>query len=76
MFQEMKLSSPKIKKALRFSQKSFPYISGKETFLLKKLLMFKEITFRARKIKKTHSEKNVLYFSINVLNFLYFRREL
>ena len=38
--------------------------------------MFEEVTFRARKIKKTHSEKNVLYFSINVLNVLYFRREL
>ena len=38
--------------------KKIPYISGNGTFLyFKKVLIFQEITFRARKVKRTLSEK-------------------
>ena len=49
----MELCSPMIKKFLIFSQKSFSYFSGNETFL-KKLFIFQEGIFQARK-KKTHT---------------------
>ena len=48
IFQEMKLSTPKIKKVITFSQKKLLYF-GKWNFFKK--------TFRAKKIKKNHSEK-------------------
>ena len=48
----MELSDPKLKKLLKFSQKSFSYI--RETKTPKILLIFQKETFRAQKI---HSEK-------------------
>ena len=61
-----------------FSKKSFCNISGNKnlgkiiyilangTFLyFRKLLIFQEVTFRARKVKRTHSEKTS-YVSRNV----------
>ena len=43
--------------------KKNPYISGNGTFLyFKKLLIFQEVTFRARKVKRPHSQK-VSYIS-------------
>ena len=53
----MELCSPKIKKVLIFSQKKLFLCFGKQN-LLKKLLVFQEVTFQVRKIKKTCSEKN------------------
>ena len=63
----MELSSPKIKKAFIFSQKKIFLHFRKKLFqkmFLKKILIFQEKTFRAQKIKKTHSEK-ISYFSGN-----------
>ena len=37
-------------------KKTNPYISGNETLLyFRKLLIFQEVTYQTRKIKKTHS---------------------
>ena len=41
------------KKILIFQETKLPYISGNGNS--KKLLIFQEVTFRARKIKRTHS---------------------
>ena len=78
MFWEMELSTSNIKKVLTFSQrKAFTiyqemeapknslylelcHSSGNEN--TKKLLIFQEVTFRAQKIKKNHSE-NFFYIS-------------
>ena len=49
----MELFNPNIKK---FSEKSFSYISGNETFF-KKILIFQEGTFQAQKIKKPKFSK-------------------
>ena len=70
VFREMELSSSNIKKSyFSFSYisgtetpKRVPYISGNEN--PGKLLMFQEVTFQARKIKKTRSE-NTSYISKN-----------
>ena len=53
----MELSGPsRLNKFLYFLKKKLFLYFGKRN-LLKKLLIFQEGTLRARKIKKTHSEK-------------------
>ena len=50
-----------IKKILIISQKK-AFLIFWETETPKKIFIFWEVTFRAQKIKRTHSEKNVLFF--------------
>ena len=61
----MEPCSPMIKKFLIFSQKSFSYFSGNETFL-KKLFIFQEGIFQARKKTHTHTHsEQISYVSGN-----------
>ena len=73
IFRETELSSSNIKKNLVFSQKKaflisremetpkkIPYISRNVS--PKKMLIFQEVIFRARKMKKFHSEKTATLF--------------
>ena len=50
-----------LKKILIISQKK-AFLIFWETETPKKIFIFWEVTFRAQKIKRTHSEKNVLFF--------------
>ena len=50
----------KKKKKKKKKEEKKPYISGDGN--PKKLLIFQEVTFRAQKIKKAHSEKKLLMF--------------
>ena len=58
----MELSGPKIKNFPIFPQKIFFHIFWEMELSGPKLIKFHVGTFRARKIKKTHSEKNFLSF--------------
>ena len=67
----MKLSGSNVKKFLIFSQrKTFLYFGKRKPrknslyFRKRNFLIFQEITFRAQKLKKAHSEK-VSYISEN-----------
>ena len=72
MFQEKELSSSNIKKILIFSQKKAFLYFGKqkprkisyisENGNPKKFLIFEEVTFQAREMKKKPLLKDVLYF--------------
>ena len=43
------------------------YISGNGTFLyFRKLFIFPEVTFRARKVKRTHSEKLLIFLEMEL----------
>ena len=68
----MKLSDPKTKNFLIFSQKMFFLYLGKQNFL-KKPIIFQEGTFGVQKIKKVLTLKIFLYF-LKKKFFLYFRR--
>ena len=72
----MKLSSPTIKNVIIFSQKKLFFYFGKWNFL-KKLLIFQEGTFQARKIKKPALKKFLIFremelSSSKLKNSLYF----
>ena len=84
----MKLSSPTIKNVIIFTQKKFFFYFGEWNFL-KKLLIFQEGTFRARKIKKSGLKKCLIFREMELSSsslktlyifsekkFLYFRRKL
>ena len=72
MFQEKELSSSNIKKFLIFSQKKAFLYFGKQKLRKisyisengnpKKFLIFKEVTFQARKMKKNPTVKRCLIF--------------